>query len=84
MQSTGTAERMAAQFPDVFVGIPIIVLQGAVMVLSTLFTLIMYSFTTVLLVPFAVNIALDTIADPAAFALTVAISTLSSFSIPTH
>ena len=39
---------------------------------------------TVLLVPLAINIALGVGADPALFALTVAISTSNSFLIPTH
>jgi di/tricarboxylate transporter len=39
---------------------------------------------TVLLVPLAVNLALQVGADPAIFALTVAIATSNSFIIPTH
>jgi di/tricarboxylate transporter len=39
---------------------------------------------TVLLVPLAVNIALQVGADPAVYALTVAIATSNSFLIPTH
>ena len=39
---------------------------------------------TVLLVPLAVNLALKAGADPAVFALTVAIATSNSFLIPTH
>jgi di/tricarboxylate transporter len=39
---------------------------------------------TVLLVPLAINIALRTGADPAIFALTVALATSNSFLIPTH
>ncbi len=39
---------------------------------------------TVLLVPLAVNIALGVGADPAVYALTVAIATSNSFIIPTH
>ena len=39
---------------------------------------------TVLLVPLAVNIALGVDANPAVFALTVAIATSNSFLIPTH
>ena len=39
---------------------------------------------TVLLVPLAVNIALQAGADPAVFALTVAIATSNSFFLPTH
>jgi len=38
----------------------------------------------VLLVPLAVNIAIGVGADPAVFALTVAIATSNSFLIPTH
>lgn len=85
VQSTGTAEWIAARFLDVLDGMPIIVIQAAVAVLSTLFTLIMSNVgATVLLVPLAVNIALGAGADPALFALTVAISTSNSFLIPTH
>ena len=39
---------------------------------------------TVLLVPLAVNIAIGAGADPAVYALTVAIATSNSFIIPTH
>ena len=39
---------------------------------------------TVLLVPLAVNIAIQVGANPAVFALTVAIATSNSFLIPTH
>ena len=39
---------------------------------------------TVLLVPLAVNIAVGAGADPAVFALTVALATSNSFLIPTH
>jgi di/tricarboxylate transporter len=38
----------------------------------------------VLLVPIAINLALNTGANPAMFALTVAISTSNSFLLPTH
>jgi di/tricarboxylate transporter len=49
------------------------------------FSLVMSNVgATVLLVPFAINLALVTGADPAMFALTVAISTSNSFLIPTH
>ena len=53
--------------------------------LATAFTLLMSNVgATVLLVPLAVNIALGIGANPAMFALTVAISTSNSFLIPTH
>ena len=85
VQSTGTAEWIAHQFLSVLDGMPVWVIQGAVAVLATAFTLIMSNVgATVLLVPLAVNIALGIDASPAMFALTVAISTSNSFLIPTH
>ena len=61
------------------------VLQLAIAILATAFTLVMSNVgATVLLVPLAVNIALSTGADPAMFALTVALATSNSFIIPTH
>ena len=54
-------------------------------VLATLFTLVVSNVgATVLLVPIAINIAVNTGANPALFALTVAISTSNSFLLPTH
>ncbi|MEM7506964.1 MAG: SLC13 family permease [Pseudomonadota bacterium] len=85
VQSTGTAEWIADQFLSVLDGMPVWVIQGAVAVLATAFTLVMSNVgATVLLVPLAVNIALGIGASPALFALTVAISTSNSFLIPTH
>ncbi len=85
VQATGTAEWIATQFLHVLDGMPIWVIQCAVAVLATVFTLIMSNVgATVLLVPLAVNIALGAGADPALFALTVAIATSNSFLIPTH
>ena len=57
----------------------------ALAVLATFFTLVMSNVgATVLLVPLAVNIAVGVGADPAVFALTVAIATSNSFILPTH
>ncbi|NNE88560.1 MAG: SLC13 family permease, partial [Silicimonas sp.] len=85
VQSSGTAAWIAEQVLLVLDGMPIWVIQAAVAVLSTFFTLVMSNVgATVLLVPLAVNIALGAGADPALFALTVAISTSNSFLIPTH
>lgn len=85
VQNTGTAEWIATQVLFVLDGMPIWVIQGSVAVLATFFTLVMSNVgATVLLVPLAVNIALGAGADPALFALTVAISTSNSFLIPTH
>jgi di/tricarboxylate transporter len=64
---------------------PIWVIQAAVAVLATFFTLVMSNVgATVLLVPLAVNIALGVGANPAIFALTVALATSNAFLIPTH
>ena len=64
---------------------PLWVLQAALAVLATVFTLIMSNVgATVLLVPLAINIALGVGANPAIFALTVALATSNSFLIPTH
>jgi di/tricarboxylate transporter len=61
------------------------IIQGSIAALATFFTLVMSNVgATVLLVPLAVNIALQVGADPAVYALTVAIATSNSFLIPTH
>ena len=85
VQSTGTAEWIAAQVLGLLDGMPIWVIQASVAILATVFTLVMSNVgATVLLVPLAVNIAVGAGGDPALFALTVAISTSNSFLIPTH
>jgi di/tricarboxylate transporter len=61
------------------------VIQAALATLATFFTLVMSNVgATVLLVPLAVNMAIGAGANPAVFALTVAIATSNSFLIPTH
>jgi di/tricarboxylate transporter len=86
VETTGTAKWIAEQTLSVVGGQPVWVIQFAVAVLATFFTLVMSNVgATVLLVPLAVNIALGVEgADPAIFALTVAIATSNSFLIPTH
>ena len=85
VQATGTAGWIADQVLFVMDGMPLWVLQAAIALLATFFTLVMSNVgATVLLVPLAANIALGAGADPALFALTVAISTSNSFLIPTH
>jgi di/tricarboxylate transporter len=57
----------------------------ALAVLATVFSLVMSNVgATVLLVPLAVNIALGVGANPAVFALTVALATSNAFILPTH
>ena len=85
VESTGTAKWIADQTLVVMDGSPIWVIQLAIAVLATFFTLVMSNVgATVLLVPLAVNIAIGAGADPAVFALTVALATSNSFLIPTH
>ncbi|MEM8540252.1 MAG: SLC13 family permease [Pseudomonadota bacterium] len=85
VQNTGTAEWIAQQILTVLDGWPIWSLQAGVAVLATVFSLVMSNVgATVLLVPLAVSIAVAAGANPALFALTVAISTSNSFIIPTH
>ena len=85
MEATNTAAWIAQQILVLFGDVPIWVLQAAIAVLATIFTLVMSNVgATVLLVPLAVNIAMGAGADPAVFALTVALATSNSFLIPTH
>jgi len=86
VETSGTAFWIAEQTLHVVGDMPIWVIQFAVAALATFFTLVMSNVgATVLLVPLAVNIAMGVEgADPAVFALTVAIATSNSFLIPTH
>ena len=85
VESSGTAAYIADQTLDLLGGVPGWVLQAAIAVPATFFTLVMSNVgATVLLVPLAVNIAVGAGADPAVYALTVAIATSNSFLIPTH
>ncbi len=85
VETSGTAAWIAEQTLAVLGDVPTWVLQAALAVLATFFTLVMSNVgATVLLVPLAVNIALSAGANPALFALTVALATSNSFLIPTH
>ena len=85
VETSGTAKWIAEQVLVVVGDQPIWVIQSAIAVLATFFTLVMSNVgATVLLVPLAVNIAIGAGANPAVFALTVAIATSNSFLIPTH
>jgi len=82
---SGTAAWIAQAILQVTGDVPTWVLQLVIALMATFFTLVMSNIgATVLLVPLAVNLAIVTGADPAVFALTVAISTSNSFLIPTH
>ncbi len=85
VETTGTAKWIAEQVLAVVGDMPTWVIQLSVAALATFFTLVMSNVgATVLLVPLAVNIAIGAGANPAVFALTVAIATSNSFLIPTH
>lgn len=85
VENSGTAKWIAEQTISVVGDMPIWVIQAAIAVLATFFTLVMSNVgATVLLVPLAVNIAIGVGASPALFALTVALATSNSFLIPTH
>jgi di/tricarboxylate transporter len=85
VETSGTAAWIAQQTLSLLGGVPTWVLQLAIAVLATGFTLVMSNVgATVLLVPLAVNIAIGAGANPAVFALTVALATSNSFFLPTH
>ncbi len=85
VETTGTAAWISQQLLISLGDVPIWLLQAAIAVLATFFTLVMSNVgATVLLVPLAVNIAIGAGANPAVFALTVALATSNSFLIPTH
>lgn len=85
VEKSGAAAWIAQETLIILGDVPIWLLQTVIAILSTMFTLVMSNIgATVLLVPLAVNIAVGAGADPAVFALTVAIATSNSFIIPTH
>lgn len=85
MEVTGTAAWLAAQIIAVLGTMPGWVLQVALAVLATLFTLVMSNVgATVLLVPIAINLAIVTGGSPAVYALVVALAASNAFILPTH
>ena len=85
VEQSGTAKWIADYTIAVIGDMPIWMIQTAIAILATFFALVMSNIgATLLLVPLAVNIALGVDADPAVFALTVAIATSNAFIIPTH
>jgi len=85
VESSGTAQYVVQHLLAYIGDVSPWILQAMVALLASGFSLVMSNVgATVLLVPFAISLALATGADPAMFALTVAISTSNSFLIPTH
>lgn len=85
VESSGTASWIADQILTSLGDVEIWQLQLVIAILATVFTLVMSNVgATVLLVPLAISIAIQAGADPAVFALTVALATSNSFLLPTH
>ncbi len=85
MEVTGTAPWLAQQVLQTLGEVPELVVQIVLILLATLFTLIMSNVgATVLLVPIAINIALETGANPAVYALIIGLATSNAFILPTH
>jgi di/tricarboxylate transporter len=85
VESSGTADYVVRHLLARIGEVPAWILQALLALIASGFSLVISNVgATVLLVPFAINLALAIGADPAMFALTVAISTSNSFLIPTH
>ena len=85
MERTGTAAWIAQEIMFVLGDVPEIAIQVALAVMATVFSLVMSNVgATTILVPISVSIALATGANPAMYALIVALSTSNAFILPTH
>ena len=85
VENSGAAAWLAQEVLFYLGDVPVWVLQTILAAMATVFTLVMSNVgATVLLVPLAINIAVGIGANPAMFALTVALATSNSFLIPTH
>lgn len=85
MENTGTAGWIAQNTISALGEVPQWTYQLTIACLATLFSLVMSNVgATVLLVPLAINIAIETGGNPALYALLVALSTSNAFILPTH
>jgi di/tricarboxylate transporter len=85
MEHTGTAAWVAQKTIAGLGDVNQYVYQLAIAILATIFSLVMSNVgATVLLVPLAINIALETGGNPAVYALIVALGTSNAFILPTH
>jgi di/tricarboxylate transporter len=85
VETSGAANYIALHVVAAVGDVAPVFIQALLAALAAAFTLIVSNIgATVLLVPIAINLAVATGADPAMFAMTVAISTSNSFVIPTH
>ncbi len=85
MEHTGTAAWVAQKTITALGDVNQYIYQFAIAVLATVFSLVMSNVgATVLLVPLAINIALETGGSPTIYALIVALGTSNAFILPTH
>ncbi|MGD8346292.1 MAG: SLC13 family permease [Lysobacterales bacterium] len=85
MERTSTAAWIAQEIMRVLGDVPELVIQAALAVLATIFSLVMSNVgATTILVPIAVSIALATGASPTMYALIVGLATSNAFILPTH
>ncbi|MCC5810460.1 MAG: SLC13 family permease [Ectothiorhodospiraceae bacterium] len=85
VEQSGTAAWIASQVISAVEGMPVWAIQLAIALLTTAFTLTVSNVgATVLLIPLAVNVAVGVDADPAQFAMIVAIAASNAFFLPTH
>ncbi|GAB4169811.1 MAG: SLC13 family permease [Wenzhouxiangellaceae bacterium] len=85
MEITGTAAWLVQELLATIGTVSGLTMQIALGVLAMVFTLVMSNVgATVLLVPIAINIALATGANPAQYALLIALGTSNAFVLPTH
>lgn len=85
VSKTGTALWIAQETVKVVGDMAPWIILTSIVVLATFFTLVMSNVgATILLVPIAVNIAIQVGENPAVYALAIAIATSNSFLIPTH
>ena len=85
MEHTGTAAWIAQQTIIHLGNVDQYIYQLALAILAATFSLVMSNVgATVLLVPLAINIALETGGNPSVYALIVALGTSNAFILPTH
>jgi di/tricarboxylate transporter len=85
VEETGTAAWIADGVISATADLPGWAILATIGVLTTVFTLVVSNVgATVLLVPLAANVAVGVDADPAAYALMVAIAASNAFLLPTH
>jgi di/tricarboxylate transporter len=85
VEETGTAAWIAEGVIAATADLPVWAILATIGVLTTVFTLVVSNVgAVVLLVPLAANVAVGVGADPATFALMVALAASNAFVLPTH